>query len=193
MLNLGHWPAYAGCMNSVTLEPRPSRPVMPRDYGVPDQDDGMLPWTWAVERLERATLYWFSTVRADGRPHAMPAWALWIDGALYFEGGPDTVRMSNLLARPNLAVQVQDVGDEVVILEGTGGAAGRPSAELARRLADGFAAKYGESHDYRPAPDQWDKGGLWIMRPTKAFGWGEFPKSVTRWSFAHQPEQPASG
>src|SRR5713226_6503440 len=133
-------------MNSVTLEPCASRPIMPQDYGVPDQDDGMLPWSWAVERLERARLYWFSTVRADGRPHAMPAWALWIDGGLYFEGGPDTVRMRNIAARPNVVVQVHDQGDEVVIVEGLGGAGGRPSAELARELADGFAAKYGESH-----------------------------------------------
>jgi hypothetical protein len=81
-------------------------------------------------------------------------------------------------------VQVQDVGEEVVILEGQGREADKPSAELGQRLADAFAAKYGESHDYRPAPDQWDGGGLWIMRPSKAFGWGEFPKSVTRWIFA---------
>ncbi len=171
-------------MNSVTLEPCASRPIMPRDYGVPEQDDGMLPWTWAVERLERARLYWFSTVRADGRPHAMPAWAVWIEGGLHFDGGPDTLRLRNLAARPDLVVQVQVAGDEVVILEGQGHESGKPSAELGQRLADAFAAKYGESHDYRPAPDQWDRGGLWIMRPSKAFGWGEFPKSVTRWIFA---------
>ncbi len=171
-------------MNSVRLEPRTSRPVMPNGYGVPEQDDGLLPWSWAVERLERARLYWFSTVRADGRPHAMPAWAVWLDGALYFDGSPETLRLRNLAARPDLVVQVQDVGEEVVILEGQGLEAGKPAAELGQRLADAFAAKYGESHDYRPAPDQWDHGGLWITRPTKAFGWGEFPKSVTRWIFA---------
>lgn len=170
-------------MTSLTPEPRRSRPVMPRDYGVPDHDDGLLPWSWAVERLERATLYWFSTVRADGRPHAMPAWAVWIDSALYFEGGADTVRMRNLAARSWLVVQVQAGGDEVVILEGMGGEGGQPSAELGRRLADGFAAKYGQSHDYRPAADQWDKGGLWLTRPTKVFAWAAFPTSVTRWVF----------
>jgi hypothetical protein len=139
--------------------------------------------TWAVERLERAPLYWFSTVRADGRPHAMPAWAVWLDGALYFDGSPDTVRMRNLLPRPDVVVQVQAGGDDVVILEGQGSQAGRPSATLAARLAEDFAAKYGQSHEYRPAASQWDNGGLWIMRPTKAFGWSEFPTSVTRWVF----------
>jgi hypothetical protein len=161
---------------------------MPRDYGVPVQDDGLLPWSWAVERLEPARLYWFSTVRADGRPHAMPAWGVWLDGTLYFEGGADTVRMRNLAARPSVVVHVQAGNDEVVILEGQGGEGARPSPELARRLADGFAAKYGQSDDYRPAPTQWDNGGLWQMRPTKAFGWGEFPKSVTRWVFGPPTE-----
>jgi pyridoxamine 5'-phosphate oxidase-like protein len=175
-------------MNSVTPEPHATRPIIPRDYGVPEQDDGLLPWSWARERLERASLYWFSTVRADGRPHAMPAWALWIDGILYFEGGPDTVRMRNIAARPSVVVQVHDHGDEVVIVEGQGGAGERPSAELARQLAEGFAAKYGESHDYRPPPTQWDNGGLWLVRPTKAFGWSEFPKTVTRWVFDQQTE-----
>ena len=170
-------------MNSVTLEPRTTRPIMPDGYGVPDQDDGILPWSWAVERLARARLYWFSTVRADGRPHAMPAWAVWLDGGLYFDGSPETLRLRNLAARPDLVVQVQDVGEEVVILEGQGLEAAKPSTELGQRLAEAFAAKYGESHDYRPAPDQWDNGGLWLIRPTKAFGWGEFPKSVTRWIF----------
>src|SRR6476660_4676223 len=137
-------------MSSSGLEPRATRPVMPSGYGVPEQDEGLLPWSWAVERLERASLYWFSTVRADGRPHAMPAWALWIDGAVYFEGGPDTVRMRNIAARPDVVVQVQAGGDDVVILEGQAGEGGRPSPELARRLAEGFATKYGQSHDYRP-------------------------------------------
>src|SRR5437763_8171925 len=171
-------------MNSASLEPRATRPIMPHDYGVPEQEEGLLPWSWARERLERASLYWFSTVRADGRPHAMPAWALWIDGVLYFEGGADTVRMRNIAARPSVVVQVQNDRDEVVIIEGLGSAGGQPSAELARQLAEGFGAKYGESHDYRPPPTQWDAGGLWLVRPTKAFGWGEFPNSVTRWVFA---------
>src|ERR1700716_2232644 len=122
-------------MNSVTLEPGTPRPVMPDGYGVPEQDDGLLPWSWAVERLERAKLYWFSTVRADGRPHAMPAWAVWLDGALYFDGSPEPLRLRNLAARPDLVVQVQDVGEEVVILEGQGLEVGKPSAGPGPRVA----------------------------------------------------------
>ena len=60
-------------------EPESSRPVMPAGYGVPESDEGLLPWSWAVERLESARNYWFGTTRPDGRPHAMPAWAVWLD------------------------------------------------------------------------------------------------------------------
>src|SRR2546430_3642363 len=134
------------------IEPRRSRPLLPTDYGVPDVEEGMVSWSWAVERLEQARNYWFSTTRPDGRPHAMPAWAVWLDGALYFDGSPETRRGRNLAARPDLVVQVQSGGEEVAILEGQGLPAGKPSAELGQRLADAFAAKYGESHDYRPAP-----------------------------------------
>jgi hypothetical protein len=63
-------------------EPRSSRPLMPEGYGVPETDQGLLDWSWATHRLERARNYWFSTVCPDGRPHAMPAWAVWIGGAL---------------------------------------------------------------------------------------------------------------
>ena len=163
-------------------EPERSRPVMPAGYGVPEGDEGLLAWSWAVERLESARNYWFSTTRPDGRPHAMPAWAVWLDGVLYFEGSPETRRARNIAANPALVVHLES-GDEVVILEGEAREAGRPERALAERLAAAFGAKYGATHAYRPAPDQWDNGGLWGMRPRVAFAWREFPKGVTRWRF----------
>jgi hypothetical protein len=167
---------------SARLEPERSRPVLPEGYGVPTGEEGMLPWSWAVERLENARNYWFSTTRPDGRPHAMPAWAVWLDGVLYFEGSPETRRARNLAANPALVVHLES-GDEVVILEGEGHAAGKPARALAERLAAAFTAKYGASHDYKPAPDQWDKGGLYAMRPRVAFAWNVFPTGLTRWRF----------
>jgi len=155
---------------------------MPNGYGVPETDEGLLPWAWAVERLEAARNYWFSTTRSDSRPHAMPAWAVWLDETLYFEGSPETRRARNLATNPALSVHLES-GDEVVILEGVSEVAGVPERPLAERLAAAFTAKYAASHDYRPAADQWDKGGLWMLRPRVAFGWKDFPGSVTRWRF----------
>jgi pyridoxamine 5'-phosphate oxidase-like protein len=163
-------------------EPRRSRPRLPDGYGVPATAEGLLEWSWAVEQLELALTYWFSTTRPDSRPHAMPAWAVWLDGALYFDGSPETRRMRNLAVNPAIAVHLES-GEQVVILEGEAHDAGRPDATFAERLAAAFETKYGASKDYHPAPSTWDHGGLWIMRPRVAFGWTEFPKAVTRWSF----------
>jgi nitroimidazol reductase NimA-like FMN-containing flavoprotein (pyridoxamine 5'-phosphate oxidase superfamily) len=163
-------------------EPQSSRPLMPEGYGVPETDEGLLDWSWATERLEQARNYWFSTVRPDGRPHAMPAWAVWIGGALYFEGSPRTRRAGNLAANASIVVHLES-GDEVVILEGEARDATKPDRALAERLAEAFTAKYAPTHDYRPGPDQWDRGGLWVLRPSVAFGWSEFPSTATRWRF----------
>jgi nitroimidazol reductase NimA-like FMN-containing flavoprotein (pyridoxamine 5'-phosphate oxidase superfamily) len=154
---------------------------MPAGYGVPETEEGLLEWRWAVERLEPALNYWFSTTRPDGRPHAMPAWGVWIDDALYFEGSPLTRRARNLAENPAVVVHLES-GDAVVILEGEAREAGKPERALAERLAAAFAAKYGTTKwEYRPPPDQWDRGGLWLLRPTVAFGWSDFPRDVTRW------------
>ena len=156
-------------------EPTVERPTMPDGYGVPDTLEGALSWSWAVERLATARNMWFSTTRPDGRPHAVPAWGMWLDGGVYFEGSPETLRARNLAKNPHLVVHLES-GDEVVILEGVVEVAAPPSRDLAERLAAAFSARYGESHDYRPQPDQWDEGGLWVLRPKLALGWSTFPK-----------------
>jgi hypothetical protein len=141
------------------------------------------PWSWAEERLEKAVNYWFNTVRPDGRPHAMPAWAVWLDGALYFEGSPETRRARNIAGNPRIAVHLEN-GTEVVILEGVARTEPKPEPALGQALSKAFSAKYGDAFDYRPEPDQWDEGGLWSLRPTTAFGWSGFNKDPTRWRFA---------
>lgn len=171
-------------MTDVTTprEPVRSRPILPDGYGLPSTDEGMVDWSWAVEQLEQARNYWFCTTRPDGRPHAMPAWAVWVDDALYFDGSPDTRRGRNLARNPSITVHLES-GDNVVILEGEAPEAGKPDPGLAQRLVAAFEKKYAASHDYHPAPDQWDNGGLWVLRPKVAFGWRDFPTSLTRWHF----------
>src|SRR5215216_4758602 len=161
-------------------EPNRTRPVMPDGYGVPENDDGLMDWSWAVERLETAKNYWFSTTRPDGRPHAMPAWGAWLDDVLYFDGSPETRRMRNLAANPAISIHLES-GDEVVILEGESHPVGKPDPALAEGLAAALAKKYAPT--YAPGTDTWDEGGLYALRPKVAFGWSEFPRAVTRWKF----------
>lgn len=44
------------------------------------EGDGLLPWSWAEERLVRSHDFWLATVTPDGAPHLMPAWAVWQEG-----------------------------------------------------------------------------------------------------------------
>src|SRR5581483_5634383 len=69
-------------------EPLASRPKLPKNYGVRANNRGLLPWSWAVERLEKSKNYWVASTRPDGRPHVMPVWGAWIANSLWF--GTDT-------------------------------------------------------------------------------------------------------
>jgi nitroimidazol reductase NimA-like FMN-containing flavoprotein (pyridoxamine 5'-phosphate oxidase superfamily) len=61
-------------------------------------------WTRAESVLTDAAIYWLSTVRADGRPHATPVIAVWTGGAVHFCTGPDEQKAKNLRANPNVVV-----------------------------------------------------------------------------------------
>src|ERR1700674_5664184 len=83
------------------VEPIGSRPYMP-GYGLLDADQGtgLLPWSWAVERLTRSHDYWVATVRPGGRPHVMPVWGVWIDDALWFSSSRARARPATLPPTP---------------------------------------------------------------------------------------------
>ncbi|HEV2760336.1 MAG TPA: alpha/beta fold hydrolase [Acidimicrobiales bacterium] len=50
--------------------------------------------------LERAEIFWLSTVRPDGRPHVTPLPAIWLDGRLHFCTGPGEQKAKNIEADP---------------------------------------------------------------------------------------------
>jgi hypothetical protein len=161
----------------MTIEPRADRPHVP-GYGIPTTTKGMLPWSWADERLSRATIYWLATADADATPHLIPIWGSWVDGRWYVEGGP-TRWQRNLRANPKLAIKVE-FGDEVVSMEGVAREIVAPEAALADRILAGYA-KY--KPGYAADVSNWSAGGLWEMRPVKAFAWSVFPKDMTRFTF----------
>ena len=43
-----------------------------------DPDAEPISWEGTRETIERAQLFWISTVRADGRPHVTPLVAVWL-------------------------------------------------------------------------------------------------------------------
>jgi hypothetical protein len=56
---------------------RRSRPEFGPNYGISAEDEGMLPWSWADERLGAARNYWIVTAGTDREPSAAPVWGVW--------------------------------------------------------------------------------------------------------------------
>lgn len=156
--------------------PRSERPHMP-EYGLPPGEEGLLPWSWAEERLAASRNYWISTTRPDGRPHAMPVWGAWLDGALYFSTALGSTKARNLAADPRCVATTEYAG-EAVIVEGVAKVV-MDAAELARFKAV-YDLKYGWDLDVNEGP-------IYAVRPQKAFGFiesaDEFQKAATRWRF----------
>ena len=98
-------------------EPVARRPDLPADYGVSADTDGLLPWSWARERLEQTERYWVITSRPDGRPHAAPIWGVWTAGAFHFSTGRDSRKGLNLARNPACVVALERA-TESLVLEG---------------------------------------------------------------------------
>jgi hypothetical protein len=158
-------------------DPTADRPRMP-GYGLlaADAGRGLLPWTWAEQRLTDARNYWVSTVGEDGRPHAMPVWAVWHDGSVWFSTGRKTRKARNLARRPECVVAPES-GAEAVVVEGA--AEEIADRDTLGRVAGVYAAKYGMGFP----PEE----PVYRVRPRVVFGLvedaDEFAGAATRWRF----------
>jgi PPOX class probable F420-dependent enzyme len=160
-------------------EPIASRPHMP-GYGVAPAAGGagLLPWSWAVERLAASHNYWVATTTSDGAPHLAAVWALWLDDALHFSTGAGSRKARNLGADPRCSLSTQDAA-EGVIVEGT--AERVTDSTVLTRVLDAYRGKYGSGFP-DPVADP-----LFAVRPRVVFGIVEhdpsFSASATRWTF----------
>jgi nitroimidazol reductase NimA-like FMN-containing flavoprotein (pyridoxamine 5'-phosphate oxidase superfamily) len=155
--------------------PSASRPRIP-GYGIPKDRKGLLPWSHVAERMTQAMHYWVSTAGPGARPHATPVDGLWLDDRLYFGGSQQTRRHRNLLANPAVSVHLES-GTDVIILEGDALELREPDRDLTTRLSKASAEKYG----YGPKPEDYAKGGVFVLHPRVVFAWKQFPKDATRW------------
>ena len=159
------------------VEPVASRPGFPSGYGIHSEEDCLVPWSDAVERLEEARNYWVGTTRPDGSPHAMPVWGVWLDDSLVFSSGSTSRKTRNLARDPRVVVHLES-GDDVVIVEGIAERV-TDEAEL-RRIGDNYSAKYDFAFD-PTGPDH----PVFRVRPSIAYAWLErdFPGTATRYAF----------
>jgi pyridoxine/pyridoxamine 5'-phosphate oxidase len=157
--------------------PTAARPYMP-GYGLPKGKKGLLPWSWAEERLKKSHQYWISTTRPDGAPHTMVVWGLWIDGNFYFSTGRTSRKARNLAKNPRCVICNDNAG-EAVIVEGT---AARRQLNSDPAFGKRFAQLYKQKYKY----DMSDfSEPVYAVTPHVAFAMYEkkFMASATRWEF----------
>jgi PPOX class probable F420-dependent enzyme len=162
-------------------EPIAARPYMP-GYGLLDaaHGTGLLPWSWAVERLMRSHDYWVATVRPEGRPHVMPVWGVWMDEALWFSSSRGSRKARNLAANAHCAITT-DNAYEPVVIDGEAALIDDPAAigAFVTELNGEYKTDY--SIDFFNPTDN----ACFRVRPAWAFGLieSDFTGTPTRWTF----------
>jgi len=161
-------------------QPKPSRPHAP-GYGFPETSKGLLPWSWAEQRLKKSHNYWITTVKPDGSPHTMVVWGLWQDGRLLFSTGSESRKACNLARNPKCVICTEHA-HEAVIVEGI--------AEIAdvaarRKFLPAYEKKYKFDMGSMKDGILSMKEPVFAVRPSVVFGlWEEyFQSKSTRWKF----------
>jgi hypothetical protein len=151
-------------------------PHVPALYGLKPRKNH-LSWKHAEERLVRSRNYWICTARPDGRPHSIPVWGYWIDGAFYFGTARSSRKARNLAGNPAVSMHLES-GDDVVIVEGR--VAEVKDRETFRKIDDASTAKY-----KMPLMTVPGETVIYCLQPRVVLAWTEknFPHDATRWEF----------
>jgi nitroimidazol reductase NimA-like FMN-containing flavoprotein (pyridoxamine 5'-phosphate oxidase superfamily) len=149
-------------------------------------------WVEGRRHIERAEVFWLSTVRPDGRPHVTPLLAVWHEDAMYFCTGPAERKAKNLKQNPQCILTTGQNGLDGldVVVEGRAVEVG-DGAEL-HQVANSYESKYGVRFT---VPE-----GTWFglsdaIRAGKALVYRVTPRTIlgfakgeqfsqTRWRFA---------
>lgn len=94
----------------------------------------------AIESLRRANTFVLSTIRSEHRPHAVPLFAVWNDGALHFAAANTTRKAHNLGDNATCVLTTSSDGSDLVV-EGTAHTVG--DADAVARVAAAYRDKYG--------------------------------------------------
>jgi hypothetical protein len=140
-------------------------------------------------RLAHSHSYWVCTTRADGRPHAMPVWGVWVADRFYFGTSPTTVKARNLMVRPHVVIHLESAEDLVVVE----GLAEEPTAEQLAAADAAYAGKYvlpQTGEECHLGRGQGPEPGLFAVRPITMHTWVEqaFEETMTRWTFGPDGE-----
>jgi hypothetical protein len=145
------------------------------------------PWEDIERLLTDAQLYWIVTVRADGRPHAVPLVGVWHENAFAFCTGSEEQKQRNLDSNTRVAVTTGSTGasgwdsGEELVVEGT--AVRVTDTRSLQSLADAWFAKYGEDWKFEVRGQEFvevsDSGGgttggagVYRVTPEKVIAFG---------------------
>jgi hypothetical protein len=163
--------------------PKASRPQA-SGYGFPESTKGLLPWSWAEQRLKKSHNYWITTVKdgAETAPHTMVVWGLWQDGRFLFSTGGQSRKARNLAKNPNSIVCTEHA-HEAIILEGVAEIA---DVSARKKMLPIYERKY--KFDMSTMKDDIlsMKEPVFAVRPRVVFAMWEkhFQSKSTRWKFA---------
>ena len=144
------------------------------------------PWSEARELLEKAGIYWLTTVRPDGRPHVTPLFAVWLDGALFFCTGPSERKAKNLEFNSHCAITTGCNVIEGLDLVVEGDAENVSDEARLQAVAGRFASKYDWHYAVRDGAFYGEGGraDVYEVAPTTVFGFGKGEvSSQTRYRF----------
>jgi general stress protein 26 len=148
------------------------------------------PWSEVVDVLERAELYWLTTVRADGQPHVTPLIGVWQDDAVHFCTGLREQKARNLEWNQQVALTTGAnfwaQGIDVVVE----GAAGQLTDRITlQRLADGYEAKYGPEWHFDVGEGVFGSGddaaAVFRIEATKVLAFAKQPHGQTSFTFTN--------
>ncbi len=166
--------------SALAHSPPASRPHAP-GYGVPTGNKGLLPWSWAEQRLKKSHNYWITTVKPDASPHTMVVWGLWQDGRFLFSTGSKSRKARNLAQNANCVVCTEHANDAVIVE----GIAEIADVAARRKLLPKYERKY--KFDMGTMKDDIlsMKEPVFAVRPRVVFGLWEkdFIGKSTRWKF----------
>ncbi|WP_395694771.1 pyridoxamine 5'-phosphate oxidase family protein [Nocardioides sp.] len=142
-------------------------------------------WRSVEELLERAELYWLTTVRSDGRPHVTPLVGVWSDGRIAFCTGVGEQKHVNLQHSSPVSVTTGTngwrSGTDVVVEGSAERVTGR---ERLLPLADAWQRKYGDDWAWSADDEGFTDGDgtrpwVYVVPPAKVIVFGKDPHAQT--------------
>jgi len=145
-----------------------------------DPDAVPTPWEETRHLLETAEMFWIVTVRSDGRPHATPLVAVWLDGVLHFCTAETEQKAANLRKNPHVLLTTGSIhwnaGIDVVV---EGDAVQVTDEDTLKRLAEAWTSKWDGRWQYKIRDGAFYGENMIIpvfsVTPTRVFAFAEGP------------------